>query len=82
VLFIFSKQDDRLFFIGFTMCGANLRVYLFHRGGTVESTPMSLHADSLVVAQALVAIAYGELINIGYDPTISTPIYNNSTSGT
>jgi hypothetical protein len=64
------------------MCGANLRAYLFHHGGTVESTQMSLHTDPLVVAQALVTIAYGKLINIGYDPTISTPIYNNSTSGT
>ncbi|KAJ8590714.1 hypothetical protein M405DRAFT_146544 [Rhizopogon salebrosus TDB-379] len=33
--FIFTAQDNRLFFIGFTMCGANLRAYLFHRGAQV-----------------------------------------------
>jgi hypothetical protein len=78
VFFIFSKQDNRLFFIGFTMCGANLRAYLFHRGGTMESTPMSLHTYPGIVAQALVAIAYGSLESIGYDPTVTTPQFSAS----
>ena len=39
----------------------------------MESTPMSFHTEPWAVAQALVAIAYTKLINIGYDPTISTP---------
>jgi hypothetical protein len=73
---IFNKQDNRSFFIGFTMCGANLRAYMFHRGGTMESTPMSLHTNPGIVAQALVAIAHGSLRSIGYDPTVTTLQFN------
>jgi hypothetical protein len=58
------------------MCGANLRAYMFHRGGTMESTPMSLHTDPGIVAQALVAIAHGSLGSIGYDPTVTTLQFN------
>jgi hypothetical protein len=49
---------------------------MFHRGGTMESTPMSLHTDPGIVAQALVAIAHGSLRNIGYDPTVTTLQFN------
>ena len=72
---IFSKQDNRLFFIGFTMCGASLRAYLIHRGGILESAPISLHTEPWAVAQSLMAVTYSKLVNIGYDPTISTPTY-------
>ncbi|KAG2121041.1 uncharacterized protein F5147DRAFT_766905 [Suillus discolor] len=78
VFFIFSKQDNWLFFIGFTMCGANLCVYMFHYGGTMESMPMSLHTDPGIVTQALVAIAHGSLESIGYDPTVTTPQFSAS----
>jgi len=44
----------------------------------MESTPMSFHTKPWAVAQALLAIAYTKLANIGYDPTIATPI---ATSG-
>jgi hypothetical protein len=40
----------------------------------MESTPMSFHTKPWAVAQALLAIAYTKLDNIGYDPTIATPI--------
>jgi hypothetical protein len=38
------------------------------------STPMSFHTKPWAVAQAMLAIAYTTLANIGYDPTITTPI--------
>lgn len=78
VFFIFSKQDNWLFFIGFTMCGANLHAYMFHHGGTMESTPMSLHTDLWIVTQALVAIAHGSLESIGYDLMVTTPQFSVS----
>ena len=39
---------------------------------------MSFHTEPWAVAQALLAIAYTKFANIGYDPTIATPI---ATSG-
>jgi len=75
VFFILTKQDSRMFFIGFTVCGATLRAYLFHRGGTLEPRPILLHKEPGLAAQGLVTVLCSDLQYIGYDTTITTPKY-------
>ena len=68
--FTLSSQLDRRYFIGLSLCGPELCVLLFSRGGSAITAPIDIHADPLQFMYVLVIFSLGHLSWLGYDDHI------------
>lgn len=73
--FILSSQIDRELVMGFTLCGAFLRLYLFSRNGQFKSAPIDVHSQPTLLVKLIAMSTYGDPSWLGYDPA-----YNKSLS--
>ena len=69
-VFTLSSQLDRWYFVGLSLCGPELRVLLFSRGGSAITAPIDIHADPLQFMYVLAIFSLGHLSWLGYDDHI------------
>lgn len=73
--FILSSQIDRELVMGFSLCGASLRLYLFSRNGQFKSAPIDVHSQPTLLIRLIAMTTYGDPSWLGYDSA-----YNKSLS--
>lgn len=65
--FTLSSQLNRRYFVGIMMCGPQMRILLFSRGGSAISSPIDIHKSPLDFLYVLTAFMAGDLSWLGYD---------------
>ena len=67
---VFSGQDIRRFVQGFTLCGPNMRLWLFDRLGGVTSGSFDVNKDGQMFVSAILGYLWMNEEEVGFDPTI------------
>jgi hypothetical protein len=67
---VLAAQDTRRFVIGFTICGAFLRVWVFDRLGGIASEQFDINKDGLRFVYVILGFLWMSEEELGFDPTI------------
>ncbi|KAF5327224.1 hypothetical protein D9619_005083 [Psilocybe cf. subviscida] len=67
----FSSQNTRRFFLGTSICGYTVRVYVFNRSGRVSSVPFSIHDDPESLVRLLIGLMMCPTNLLGLDASFS-----------
>jgi hypothetical protein len=52
----FSSQNTRRFFLGTSICGYTVRIYVYNRSGRVSSVPFDIHDDPRSLVRLLIGL--------------------------
>ncbi|OJD13569.1 hypothetical protein AJ78_05985 [Emergomyces pasteurianus Ep9510] len=69
---VITAQDRRRFVHGFTLCGQNMRLWLFNRLGGIASEQININNDGLRFISAIFGYLLMTEEQLGFDPTIIT----------
>ncbi|EDN03934.1 predicted protein [Histoplasma mississippiense (nom. inval.)] len=69
---VITAQDHRCFVHGFTLCGPNMRLWLFHRLGGIASEQFNINNQGLHFASVILGYLLMTEEQLGFDPTIIT----------
>ncbi|KAG5300605.1 FunK1 protein kinase [Histoplasma ohiense] len=69
---VITAQDHRCFVHGFTLCGPNMRLWLFHRLGGIASEQFNINNEGLRFASVILGYLLMTEEQLGFDPTIIT----------
>ncbi len=67
---VLAAQDSRRFVQGFTLCGANLRLWEYDRVGGIASSAIDINKDGLQFVSAMMGYLWMNEEQLGFDPTI------------
>ncbi|KAF5327225.1 hypothetical protein D9619_005082 [Psilocybe cf. subviscida] len=67
----FSSQNTMRFFLGTSICGYTVRVYVFNRSGRVSSVPFSIHDDPESLVRLLIGLMMCPTNLLGLDASFS-----------
>ncbi|KAA8908050.1 hypothetical protein FN846DRAFT_946140 [Sphaerosporella brunnea] len=67
---LFGTQPQRCWALGFTLCGALMRLFRFDRSGAVASTAIDIHKEPRTFIAATKGFLTRDAAVIGFDPTI------------
>ncbi|KAA8893951.1 hypothetical protein FN846DRAFT_461077 [Sphaerosporella brunnea] len=67
---VFGNQPWRRWVLCFTLCGSQMRIWQFDRGGALGSTIIDIHAEWKLFLTAFFSFASMDATSIGLDPTI------------
>lgn len=67
---VFGSQPWRRWVLCFTLCGSDLRVWQFDRGGAVGSTIIDIHKQWQLFVRTFFSLATIDATSCGFDPTI------------
>ncbi|KAH7903977.1 hypothetical protein BJ138DRAFT_1019781 [Hygrophoropsis aurantiaca] len=73
---MFSSQDDRIFVVGFALCGHQWSILVFDRGGSIVSSSFNIHQSPEDFLRCLLALSFGHDSLLGYDTSISPRTYS------
>ena len=65
--FTLSSQLNRRYFVRITMCGSQMRILLFSRGGSTISSPIDIHKSPKDFLYVLTTFMAGDLSWLGYN---------------
>ncbi|OJD23732.1 hypothetical protein ACJ73_04918 [Blastomyces percursus] len=65
-------QGSRRFVLGFTLCGSNMRLWLFDRLGGIASETFDINEDGFRFVSIILGFLQMNQQQLGYDPTILT----------
>ena len=68
--FVLSSQLDPQYFIELTLCGSEIQVLMFMRGGSAVTTPIDIRKDPIDFMYILAVFALANLSWLGYDEII------------
>ncbi|RMJ01691.1 hypothetical protein CDV36_015615 [Fusarium kuroshium] len=69
---VLAAQDTRRFVLGFTICGALMRVWMFDRLGGIASEQFNINDDGLQFVSTILGFFWMSEEQLGFDPTIAT----------
>jgi hypothetical protein len=67
---VFGNQSWRRWVLCFTLCGSEMRIWQFDRGGGVGSTTIDIHVHWRLFLKAFFSFSTMDAAAIGFDPTI------------
>ncbi|KAA8906865.1 hypothetical protein FN846DRAFT_778048 [Sphaerosporella brunnea] len=67
---VFGAQPGRRWLHAFTLCGSNLRAWLFDRSGAIGSQLVNMNAQPLMFLRIVCGYAMMDATEIGFDPDI------------
>ncbi|KAK3943782.1 hypothetical protein QBC46DRAFT_376216 [Diplogelasinospora grovesii] len=67
---VFAAQESRRFVLGFTLCGAFMRVWEFDRLGGIASLKFNINEDGLQFVSTILGFLWMNEEELGFDPTI------------
>jgi hypothetical protein len=67
---IFGAQPSRRWVHAFTLCGAQLRAWIFDRSGTTGSVLIDVHREPTMFLRVICGYAAMDATELGFDPTI------------
>jgi Fungal protein kinase len=66
-----TAQDNRRFALGISLCGTQMRITQFDRGGSITSSSFDIHKNPTKLLQILIPVAANSSEFLGLDATIS-----------
>ncbi|KAH7111103.1 hypothetical protein B0J11DRAFT_598982 [Dendryphion nanum] len=75
---IFIAQDTRRFVLGFTLCGAIMRLWEFDRLGVIGSTPFDINESPEMFVGTILGCLWMSEEELGFDPTIVQALCHGS----